>query len=82
MSYEDRDQFSHALTIIQIDRNDLLPAPEYQLAIDDRYRQAGLEQRRAYMGEAVPITPAGVVLVVAIRGRELLQCVSQVTQRS
>jgi len=48
-------------TIIKVNKNDLLPGPENQTTINERYSQRGAEKRGAHMGITISIAPSGIM---------------------
>src|SRR5438552_7559956 len=58
---------------VEVDQHDLLPHTERQLAVLDRDRKRGADQRRAEMAVGVGVARGEVVQVGRILGRQLLQ---------
>jgi hypothetical protein len=68
--------------IVEINQNNLLPCSQRQLPAEDGDAKVRLQECGAEMGISVAITPSGVVGVIRVHRRDLIQRPSQVGERT
>ena len=70
LAYELDDDVSLPRTCVELEQHDLLPRSECQPTIHHGNRHRGAEQRGANMAGAVVVSPAEVMAVFTVPGRE------------
>lgn len=69
-----------ARTVVEIDKEDLLPCAKPELAVCHRNTERRSEKRGAYVRKAIAVPPSRVMLVVDVPGRHPFDCLSQIVQ--